>query len=501
MNVLLQIIALPAVLAVLSYFIKSTGVTRKLVPAVLWVQLGVVTFLLLPVLRGEVPVMSFAAGLLVDKLGAHFMLLTSFVVACCTTHADYFFTVHEKTEPIPPHHLRIFYACVNIFLMAMTMVFVCDSLGYLWIAIEATTLSSAPLVYFERNKNALEATWKYLIVCSVGIAFALLGTVFIFAASQRGMAVPSLNFSDLVAHATALNFPLLQLGFIFCLLGYGTKAGIFPLHSWLPDAHSEAPAPASAMLSGSLLNCALFGIWKTSSLLLAAQPHSHTYHLVAMIGTVTVVAASLLLMRQHNFKRLWAYSSIENVGLMLFAIGFGSGALFFLQALNHSLAKVSLFLLTGNIVQAAGTKKLSKLHGVMEDSPLWAGLLALSAFAVAGAPPFGAFVAEMSMLTLSFADERVYLAFFMLIALAISFIAICAHVGGVIFGASKQSFKAWRPNRASIIPAMLVLCTLFLGLTLRTELWTIPPKADLVQSSLDHQALNTSDVFSTGQIR
>ncbi|MBS1992492.1 MAG: hypothetical protein JSS86_04130 [Cyanobacteria bacterium SZAS LIN-2] len=466
---------MPAILALLSYVVRDVRLTRKLVPIVLWWQLALVGLLLLPVLQGHEARIYFAPGLVVDKLGAYFVMLTTIVVACCITHADYFFANHERHEAIQPQHLRIFYACVNVFLMAMTLVFLCDSLGYLWIAIEATTLSSAPLVYFERNKNALEATWKYLIVCSVGIAFALLGTVFIFAASQRGMA-PSLNISELITNAKSLNFPLLQLGFIFCLLGYGTKAGIFPLHSWLPDAHSEAPAPASAMLSGALLNCALFGIWKVSSILLAAEPHSHTYHLVAMLGTVTVCAASLLLLRQHNFKRLWAYSSIENVGLMLFAIGFGSGPLFFLQALNHSLAKVALFLLTGNIVQAAGTKKLSKLHGVIEDSPIWAGLLALAALAVAGAPPFGAFVSEMSMLTLSFTDQRVYLAFFTVAALAISFIAICAHVGRVIFGAAKQGFVAWRPRQASIIPAIMVICTLLLGLTLKTDTWTMIPR-------------------------
>jgi hydrogenase-4 component F len=475
MNDLLYIFVSPAALAILSCFC-DTKLTRKLVPLGLWWQVGIVGLLLHSVLLGQVARIDYGPGLTVDKLGAYFVLLTTFVVSCCITHADYFFASQERHEYIQPRHLKIFYAFTNLFLMAMTAVFFCDSLGYLWIAIEATTLFSAPLVYFDGNKHALEATWKYLIICSVGIAFALLGTVFIFAASQRGMAIPSMNITDLVAHAREINFSLLQLGFIFCLLGYGTKAGIFPLHSWLPDAHSEAPAPASAMLSGALLNCALFGIWKVSSILLAAQPDSHTYRLVAILGTVTVFASSLLLLRQHNFKRLWAYSSIENVGLMLFAIGFGSGPLFFLQALNHSLAKVALFLLTGNIVQAAGTKKLSRLHGVIEDSPVWAGLLALAAFAVAGSPPFGAFVSEMSMLTLGFSDKRVYLAFFMVVALAISFIAISAHVGKIIFGAPKQGFVAWRPNQAAIIPAMLVLCTLLLGLTLKTDTWTMIPR-------------------------
>ena len=337
MTDLLYLIALPATLAILSLFIKDVKLTRKLVPVLIWWQLGIVALVLHPCLLGAER-MEFTSGLAVDKMGTYFILLATFVVSCCITHADYFFAAAEAHgDGYGDQQLRLFYASVNLFLLAMTSVFLCDNLGYLWIAIEATTLSSAPLVYFERNKFALEATWKYLIVCSVGIAFALLGTVFIFAASQRGtLAVPTLNISELISHAQTLNFPLLRLGFIFCLIGYGTKAGIFPLHTWLPDAHAESPAPASAMLSGSLLNCALFGIWKVSSIINAAQPHSHVQQLVAILGTVTVVAASLLLLRQHNFKRLWAYSSIENVGLMVFAIGLGSGPLFFLQALNHS---------------------------------------------------------------------------------------------------------------------------------------------------------------------
>ncbi len=472
MNDLLHLIVLPAALALISLFLE-VKLTRKLVPIMLWWQLAIVVFVLHPCLQGAER-MQFSSGLAVDKMGTYFILLTTFVVSCCVTHADYYFAAAEANgDGYAARSLRLFYASVNLFLLAMTTVFVCDNLAYLWIAIEATTLSSAPLVYFERNKFALEATWKYLMVCSVGIAFALLGTVFIFAASQRGTLVePTLNISELITNAQLLNFPLLRLGFIFCLIGYGTKAGIFPLHTWLPDAHAESPAPASAMLSGALLNCALFGIWKVASIINAAQPHSHVHQLVAIIGTITVVAASLLLLRQHNFKRLWAYSSIENVGLMLFAIGLGSGPLFFLQALNHSLAKVALFLLTGNIIQASGTKKLNKMHGVIEDCPIWAGLLALAAFAVTGAPPFGAFVAEMSMLSLSMSDGRWILALIMTGAIAISFVAILAHVGKVILGSGKQGFKSFQPTRASIIPAILVIGTLFLGVCVNTEAWS-----------------------------
>jgi hydrogenase-4 component F len=487
MNELACLTLLPTVMAILSLFNKDVATTRKLSAFVIWFQLAIVLRVLLPVLTGDIARMDLTNGMAVDTLGTYFILLTTFIVSCCVTHANYFFEAAEnKGEKYLPHQLRVFYACTNLFLVAMTCVFLCDNLGYLWIAIEATTLSSAPLVYFERNKHALEATWKYLIVCSVGIAFALLGTVFIFAASQRGTSIEAtLNVTELIAHASVLNFPLLRLGFIFCLLGYGTKAGIVPLHTWLPDAHSEAPAPASAMLSGSLLNCALFGIWKVSSILLAADPQSHAFKLVALLGTITVVAASLLLLRQQNFKRLWAYSSIENVGLMVFAIGLGSGPLFFLQAVNHSLAKVSLFLLAGNIIQATGTKKLNKLHGLIENAPIWAAVLALSSLAVAGAPPFGAFVAEMSLLTLCMNDHRYWLALAITIALAISFLAILSHVGKVILGVGKPEFTRFKDKQAAFIPAILISCSLIIGLTVNTTSWLPGVTAPIIIKSMN----------------
>ena len=356
----------------------------------------------------------------------------------------------------------------------MCSVFLCNNLGFLWISIEATTLCSAPLVYFDRTKNALEATWKYLIICSVGIGLALLGTVFIFASSQHGaLADGSLNFSELLDRAKELNYSLLRLGFIFCLLGFGTKAGIFPLHSWLPDAHSEAPAPASAMLSGSLLNCALFGIWRVSSVVVASGHQVYITKLVIFMGAMTVVAASLFLIRQHSFKRLWAYSSIENVGIMLIAIGLGSAPLFFLQALNHSLAKVALFLLAGNIVQASGAKRLHQLHGLMKSSPIWGCLLTLATFAVTGMPPFGAFVSEISILTQSADLGSWGVVWSVVIALGVALVAVSTHVGRILFGGPKPNFQLFQPVRASLLPGLLMLGSLFLGIMARPNFWMV----------------------------
>ena len=396
------------------------------------------------------------------------MLLTACVVACATTHAHQFFQkeLQGKLRPLPTH-IRLFYACSALFGAAMTTVLLCDNLGYLWISVEATTLLSAPLVYFNRTRHSLEATWKYLIICSVGIAFALLGTILIFSSSQHtSTAEGTLSLQSLIQLAPQLHYPLFKLGFIFSFLGYGTKAGIFPLHSWLPDAHSEAPAPASAMLSGALLNTALFAIWRLCQIDAACHAGtSFALNLCLWAGTITVVAASLFLVRQHGLKRLWAYSSIENVGIMLVAIGLASPGLFFLQAVNHSFAKVALFLVSGNIIQTTGGKTLSDLRGVLRFSPAWGILLALAACAVTGVPPFGAFISEWLILTTSAASNQWLVILLLLAGISLSFIAVSIHVSRILLGNPIHVPECKVSLASSLIPSVLIGVLIVLGIT------------------------------------
>ena len=489
MEQLVHLSVIPIVMLLLSLVLSRTDLTRKLVPIGLWAQLALSGFLLYPLLSGAAIPTKYCEGLVLDRLGALFVVLTIFVVACAATQADSYFGAEQaRGENTFTFRFRVFYACINIFLLTMMAVFFCDNSAFLWMAIEASTLAAAPLVYYDRTKNAIEATWKFLIICSVGIAFALLGTVLIFASTQRG-AFPEgcLNFSEMLTHARVLEFPLLRLGFFFCLIGYGTKAGIFPMHSWLPDAYSEAPAPVSAVLSGALCNCALFGIWRVLQVVLAARPGHAASQIVVVLGTVTVVAASLFLIRQYSLKRMWAYSSIENVGLMVVAIGLGSGMLFFLQALNHSLAKVALFLLSGSITQAGGSKRLNKLSGVLRACPVWGGLLMLATLGVTGAPPFGAFVSEMAILVKCAEPTHWVIAPFLIAAIAISFVAVCAHVGRVLLGAPKPDFKPFQPLRASLVPAILVLSSLALGLFVEGRYILAPEETGgAMPGSVDH---------------
>jgi hydrogenase-4 component F len=471
---IVSIMSMPVLLAIFSYVNPRVVFTRRLTAIAYWLELAVVTRVFWPIISGQIEQLIINENFRVDRLAVCFILLTTFVFASTLSHANYLFGQEEAQEhgAIKLTRLRTFYLCVNLFYLALFAVFLSNNLGCLWMSVEATTLSSASLVYFERTKNALEATWKYLIICSVGIALALLGTVFLFASSQHGhLTQGTLIISDLVAQADKLNHPFLKIGFILCLLGYGTKAGIFPLHSWLPDAHSEAPAPASALLSGALLNGALFSIWRITTIVMASPQHEQIMQIILGMGALTVFAAALFLIRQHGFKRMWAYSSVENVGIMLVAIGLGSSALFFLQALNHSIVKVALFLISGNIVEAGGTTRLANLHGILKSCPMWGCLLALATFAITGAPPFGTFLSKVSILAVLADRGSWILAAVLVTGTSLAFVSISVHIGRVLLGSPKASFSPFEVLQTSLVPILLLCCSVILGVMVYPSYW------------------------------
>ncbi len=471
---IVSVIICPVILAIFSYINPRVVFTRRLTATVYWLQLTVIAHVFWPIISGQSEQLIINENFRVDRLAICFVLLTTFVFATALTHANYLFAKEESEEhgSLKRVRLRTFYFCVNLFYLSLFAVFISNNLGCLWMSIEATTLSSAPLVYFERTKNALEATWKYLIICSVGIALALLGTVFLFASTQHGhLTQGTLIISDSVAQADKLNHPFLKIGFILCLLGYGTKAGIFPLHSWLPDAHSEAPAPASALLSGALLNGALFGIWRITTIVMASPQHGQIMQIILGMGALTVFAAALFLIRQHGFKRMWAYSSVENVGIMLVAIGLGSSALFFLQALNHSIVKVALFLISGNIVEAGGTTRLYSLHGILKSCPTWGCLLALATFAITGAPPFGTFLSKVSILAVLADRGHWILATILVTGTSLAFVSISVHIGRVLLGNPKANFAPFQVLETSVVPILLLCCSVILGVMVYPSYW------------------------------
>ena len=318
------------------------------------------------------------------------LLVTSFLylwIAC--------YTVPYMAE-VKMYNESVFSACMMLFLGAMSMVTITDNIVVLWIAIEATTLMSAPLIFLHKSKEALEATWKYVIICSVGIALALLGVFFTLMAVNSDGSAPMM-FSNLLENARSVNFTWLKAGFIFMLIGYGTKMGLAPMHTWLPDAHSEAPSPVSALLSGALLNCAFLGIFKTHGLMESAGLGWYSGPVLSAFGLLSILIAAIFMMQQDNYKRLLAYSSIENMGVITFGVGLGGLAAYgaLIHLIHHSLLKSSLFLSSGNMLLGFGSKKIKGTGKMPHFMPKTFTSFMAGFAGISGFPPFGIFVSEL----------------------------------------------------------------------------------------------------------
>lgn len=345
-----------------------------------------------------------------DELGLLFLSITSLLFAAASVYAAGYLAREgqqvqrrdfEEGKMFTDAPEARFVGCLLLFLASMTLVASTQHLGLLWVAVEATTLASAPLIAFHRHHRSLEATWKYLLICSVGIALALLGTFFVAVSAARpGGETSSMLLADLVSEATRLNCGWLEAGFILLLVGYGTKMGLAPLHTWLPDAHAEAPSVASALLSGALLNCAFVGILRGQQLLAAAGLAAFGRTLLVSLGLASMAWAAVFVIRQADFKRLLAYSSVEHMGILALGIGLGGAGTFgaLLHAVNHSVAKGMLFLVSGNLLAAYRTKSTAMVRGALQALPVSGTLWVAGLFAITGSPPFGTFLSELAVL-------------------------------------------------------------------------------------------------------
>ncbi|MBN1553569.1 MAG: NADH dehydrogenase FAD-containing subunit [Phycisphaerae bacterium] len=336
----------------------------------------------------------------------------------------------------------IFVGCLLLFLATMSLVCVSRHMGLLWVAVEATTLASAPLISFHRHHRSLEATWKYLLICSVGIALALLGNFFL-AYAGRGH-ISHLSMHDLLAEAKALNPAWLKAAFLMLLVGYGTKMGLAPMHTWLPDAHSEAPSMISALLSGALLNCAFLGILRSHAILTAAGLGHFSGELLVLFGLLSMGVAAVFLIHQTDYKRMLAYSSVEHMGILAMGVGIGglaaTGAM--LHAINHSFAKGMFFLTAGNLLTRYRTKQVNGVRGVLRSYPVTGCLWLAGFFAIAGSPPFGLFVSEFTILKGALESGRWYIAAGYLLALGVIFVAMARLVLPMAFGRAESTLDS-----------------------------------------------------------
>lgn len=370
----------------------------------------------------------------------------------------------------------VFTGCLLLFLATMTLVIVSRHVGLMWVAVEATTLSSAPLIYFHRQPRSLEATWRYLLVCSVGIALALLGNFFLAGALPRAGERAPMTFDALAANAAHLNPAWLKAAFILILVGYGTKMGLAPLHTWLPDAHSEAPSVVSALLSGALLNCALLAILRTHAICVGGGLGDFSGGLLTLFGLLSMGIAAAFIVRQTDYKRLLAYSSVEHMGVISLGWGVGGVAAYGagLHMVNHSLTKAMLFLLAGNLLAAWRTKRIAEVGGAARALPATCALWLAGLAALVGLPPFGLFVSEITILLGLIAKARHVEAALYLTFLAIVFVAIVRVALRMALGAPSARAKpagAAKEARWEIgLPMFLGVAVLVLGLWIPAEI-------------------------------
>ncbi len=464
------LIVLPAVAGIVAFLLPSDGMRRLLLVSVAFVHcaLSLSTWFIAPAPLLGTWLAEDALGKLVETLTSVLFFAVSFYALAYLreernqSHSDF-----EEGFIFSNAREASFTGCLLLFLAAMTLVAVSQQLALLWVAIEATTLASAPLIYFHRHHRSLEATWKYLLICSVGIALALLGVFFLaVAATNPDGSTTSMVVADLRSSARHLNLPWLKAAFVLLLVGYGTKMGLAPFHTWLPDAHSEAPSVASALLSGALLNCAFLGILRTQEICVAGGLSAFTDELLLVFGLLSMAVAAVFISGQTDYKRMLAYSSVEHMGILAVGVGLGGAAVFgaTLHMVNHSLTKAMLFLVAGNILAVYRTKSTEGVSGALSVLPFSGALWLLGFFAITGSPPFGPFLSEFTILKAALDQGQILVAAIYLLLLAVIFAAMAGPALSMAQGAPKAQITA--PPRSMLLrgaPAMLAVGVLVFG--------------------------------------
>lgn len=389
------------------------------------------------------PIFFLHQWLFCDKLSAFFVGLNSFITMTTSYYAISYLSNESKSQL---SHLvyRFYHTFFHLFTFGMLVVILSNNVGLMWIAMELSTIASVVLVGLYQTPQSLEAAWKYLILCGVGIGLALLGTVIIyFAAHSHLPGEQGLLWTALMLAAPLLPVKLLVIAFVFLFVGYGTKAGFVPLHNWLPDAHAEGPSPISALLSGLLLNVALLAILRFKLILTHTSVAAFSSHLLLLFGLLNLLFAAFSLLRQRKLKRLFAYSSIEHMGLISIALGIATPLAYlagFLHIMMHSLSKSAAFFSSGNIIARVHTQTLSQIKGVITTMPLHGWCLLLSTFALLGLPPSGLFFSEI-LLILATIKTHLWLAFVLILGLIVAFLAIFSKLQSVVFSAHPTNIQ------------------------------------------------------------
>jgi hydrogenase-4 component F len=484
MSLLTSILFAPALAGLLCLVVRSPRVMAALGVLAFSATLGLGIKLLYQVLANSV-VTEWHGFLYADALSAWMVLLISVVSLATSLYAGRYFRRDVHAGAVTPGRVREFCVLTPLFGAGMFLVVLANNLGVMWAAVEGTALSSVLLVALYNRRTSLEAAWKYVILGSLGLALALMGTVFVYAAACKNnpQSLPSFNWSYLMSVAGQLDPNLLKLAFVFAFIGYGTKAGLAPMHTWLPDAHSEAPSPTSAMLSGVSLKIALYALLRFHILTTACLHSEFSHHFLLGFGLFSMLLAAPFILVQKNLKRMLAYSSLEHVGLICTGIAMGSPITIFGALLHmgyHALTKPVLFFAAGNIHQTFHSLEFRVIGpGVVKVLPVTTLLMGLAALAAIGLPPFGLFLSEMTVISGGLAAEQTTASVLIVVALLASFCGILQQLARILLGARKPGGQSSDARRMDGVPAMgMLLCGLLLF-----SVWLPTPLLELL-----HQA-------------
>ena len=395
------------------------------------------------------------AYLLVDELNIVFVALGSFVGFTTSIFSASYIGHELEIGRLTPAYLRFYHAMYQILMFAMNLALLANNIGLMWVAIELATLTTVMMVGIYRTHEALEAAWKYFILGSVGIGLALFGTILVYVAAEPviGEGVGAMIWTELVRRASAFDPALLNVAFVFLLLGYGTKVGLAPLHAWLPDAHAEGPTPISAVLSGLLLNVALYAVLRFKMLMTANAAAVAPGPLMVTLGLLSLIFAAFMLYRRRDIKRLFAYSSIEHMGIIVFAFGMGGPLANFAGLLHmtmHSLTKSGIFFTVGHVAQVKGTQRIAEIGGLTETHAWLGWSLVIGVLAIAGLPPFGIFMSEFLVVSSTFARAPL-LALLLVFGLLIALGALVLRLNSLAFGEPRGPSAGVKASYAPLI--------------------------------------------------
>jgi len=402
----------------------------------------------------------------IDPFNVFLVALTALVGFTTALFGRVYMRVEQERGKLSAGRLRLYHSMYQMFMFTMLLALTTNNVGILWVAMEAATLATVLLVSLYRTPSGIEAAWKYFILCGVGIAQALFGTILLYLAAEKvlGAGGSALLWTHLHAVQDQLEPNVLSIAFVFLLVGYGTKVGLVPLHNWLPDAHAEGPTPISAVLSGLLLNVALYAVVRNKVLVDGALGTHLAGNLMMGFGLLSVLVAAFFLSRQKDVKRLFAYSSVEHMGIITFAFGMGGPVASFAGLLHmtaHSLTKSAIFFAVGHATQKTGTQVIDQIRGLIHTSPVVGWGLMLGAIAILGIPPFGVFASEFLILTTAM-QQQPWATPILLTSLAVAFAAIFSKAQAMVFGTTTAQRL---PHPPAVLPVFVhLLIVLVLGL-------------------------------------